>query len=52
MRIALMSMVALVAACSAPAPTGSISWIKDYDTGRKQAKDQGKPIMIFFTADW
>ena len=50
MRMALMSLVALVTACSAP--TGNISWIKNYDTGLQQAKDQGKPIMIFFTADW
>ena len=61
MRIALISVLVLAAACSesisntgssSSSSTGSISWIKDYDEGLKQARDQGKSIMIYFSADW
>jgi len=29
-----------------------INWIKDYRQGLAHAQESGKPMMLFFTADW
>jgi hypothetical protein len=31
---------------------GKIAWVEDVEAGFKQAKAVGKPIMLYFTADW
>ena len=31
---------------------GLLSWEKDRDQAFKKAKEQKKPILMFFTADW
>jgi thiol:disulfide interchange protein len=44
-----------IAACSSSsqdAVTGKIDWVEDYTTGVALAAQTGKPIMLYFTADW
>ena len=31
---------------------GKIEWTKDLEAGLKEARKAGKPVMIYFTADW
>ena len=31
---------------------GKIEWSKDLEAGLKHARKAGKPVMIYFTADW
>lgn len=31
---------------------GKIPWVEDPTAGFAQARREGKPIMIFFTAEW
>ena len=53
--VALISLLLLTAACSSSsqdAATGQIDWVKDYKNGIAQAAQTGKPIMLYFTADW
>ena len=47
-------VLALLALLLVPAHAGGgkLSWVKDYDAGLKQARETGKPAMVYFTADW
>ena len=31
---------------------GKLPWVMDYEQGLNEARMTGKPIMLFFTADW
>ncbi|MBX3465545.1 MAG: hypothetical protein KF878_01435 [Planctomycetes bacterium] len=31
---------------------GKVSWVTDTTQGFAQARREGKPIMLFFTAEW
>lgn len=31
---------------------GKLEWVDNYEDGLKKAKEQGKPAMLYFTADW
>jgi len=46
----------LVALCCAAgtawAGGGKLKWETDYKKGLAEAKSSGKPILIYFTADW
>lgn len=33
-------------------PSNEVSWASDIDSARELAAETGKPIMLFFTADW
>jgi len=33
-------------------PPNHVSWAKDYASGREQAAQSGKPIILFFTGKW
>ena len=51
----LTSLLLLLAACSSSSQdtaTGEIDWVKDYKSGIALAAETGKPIMLYFTADW
>jgi len=54
LRKLLPLLLVLLAACS-PSENDSrakIDWIRDYHQGMQLAKETGKPVMVFFTADW
>ena len=34
------------------APGNDIAWAADYDTAQRQAAETGKPMILFFTAEW
>jgi hypothetical protein len=44
--------VTAVDAQAAGSHKGKITWAADPTAGFAQARREGKPIMIFFTADW
>ncbi|WP_051327468.1 thioredoxin family protein [Desulfatibacillum aliphaticivorans] len=54
--IAILALAVLVAlaACTEKADVGplSIDFVHDYQKGLSMAKEQGKPIMLVFEADW
>jgi len=53
--IALVMVLLAVNGClagSEDAATGKIQWVSSLAEGLKLAKESGKPIMLFFTADW
>jgi protein disulfide-isomerase len=33
-------------------PVNEVAWAEDYATAQKLASDAGKPMLLFFTADW
>jgi protein disulfide-isomerase len=33
-------------------PSNSIAWAQDFTVAQEQAGDTGKPILLFFTAEW
>ena len=41
-----------LAAGTAWAGGGKIKWETDYKKGLAEARNSGKPILIYFTADW
>ena len=48
-------LILFIAACSSSsqdAATGKIDWVEDYNTGVALAAQTGKPIMLYFSADW
>lgn len=48
-------LILMIAACSSSsqdAAFGKIDWVEDYNTGVALAAQSGKPIMLYFTADW
>lgn len=56
MRLAAFAVAFSLVAVAAPEARadhkGKIPWVEDVEAGFKQAKATGKPIMLFFTADW
>lgn len=52
--VGLVVAIALLASCGeAPSPSGkAIAWETDYQKGMARAKTEGKPVMIYFSADW
>lgn len=56
MRAISLAMVLLaVTGCyagSEGAGGGKIEWVSSHAEGLRLARDSGKPVMIFFTADW
>ena len=50
-----MKLVALVFAAIVAVQdggSGKIEWTKDVANGLEQAQKSGKPVMLYFTADW
>jgi thiol:disulfide interchange protein len=39
-------------AASGPDPAGKIDWVKNYPEGLRLARESGKPVLVYFTADW
>lgn len=57
MRMATLLMIVLlvVTGClagSEDAAAGRIKWVQTLPEGLRLAKDSGKPVMLYFTADW
>ena len=53
MRTALfLGLVILVSGAVACGGGGAIDWVKDPDAGLEEASSEGKPAVLFFTADW
>jgi ABC-type sugar transport system substrate-binding protein len=50
--VALAAVMALAAPEARADHKGKIPWVTDPTQGFAQARREGKPIMIFFTADW
>ncbi|MGE5258572.1 MAG: thioredoxin family protein [Hyphomicrobiales bacterium] len=53
--LSLLLVLLLVAGCwagSEDTSTARIQWVPDLSEGLRQAKETGKPAMLFFTADW
>jgi thiol:disulfide interchange protein len=53
--LSLWLVLLLVAGCwagSEDTSTARIRWVQDLSEGLRQAKETGKPAMLFFTADW
>ena len=51
-KIALLTLAFALVAGIALAGGGKLEWQKDYAKGLAAAKEAGKPVMIYFTADW
>jgi len=55
MRMRMMAALAALAVAGGTALSGDggkISWGKDHAKALAEAKESGKPLLIFFTADW
>lgn len=56
MRVAVLLMILLaVTGClagSEDAVPGRIEWVQNLSDGMRLANESGKPLMLFFTADW
>ena len=52
LRHALLTAALLCATGTAWAGGGKIKWETDYKKGLADARNSGKPILIYFTADW
>jgi protein disulfide-isomerase len=53
--VSLLVVLLAVSGClagSEDAVTGKIQWVLSLPEGLRLAKESGKPIMLFFTADW
>lgn len=50
--LALATLFAVAAPEARADHKGKIPWVTDPTQGFAQARRDGKPIMIFFTADW
>ena len=33
-------------------PSNDVAWVEDYASAQQLASDSGKPMLLFFTADW
>jgi thiol-disulfide isomerase/thioredoxin len=42
----------LIAAAAAHAQTDEIAWLNDYEAALAQAKEENKPVLVDFYADW
>ena len=49
--VLIAAIVLSVAAASTVAGTAKVNWV-DYETGLVRAQEQGKPLMVNFTAEW
>ena len=52
LRPALLLAAVLFSGGTAWAGGGKIKWESDYKKGLTEAKSSGRPILIYFTADW
>lgn len=53
LALAISTVMTVAAPEAEAAHTGKITnWVMNPDEGFAQARREGKPIMIFFTADW
>ena len=52
LKLATVLSAILLAGGTAWAGGGKIKWETDYAKGLSEAKASGKPILIYFTADW
>jgi len=50
--ILVLAMIAVSIAATWVAPRQIIPWRADYDAGVAEARAAGKPVMLYFTADW
>ncbi len=52
--IATMLVLIAVTGCWAAGsdPAAKIAWVTDLNEGLRIAKENGKPVMLYFTADW
>jgi thiol:disulfide interchange protein len=52
--VLLMAMLAVTGCLAGPedAAAGKIQWVPNVSEGLRLAKESGKPVMLFFTADW
>lgn len=51
MVIVLLAVSGCYAGAEGPA-AGKIQWVEKLPDGLRLAKESGKPVMLFFTADW
>jgi len=47
-----MHMPALLLALLLAGDGGKVQWSRDIDASFSQAKQAGRPILFYFTADW
>lgn len=52
LRPAILAAALLAAAGTAWAGGGKIAWESDFKKGLAEAKSSGRPVLIYFTADW
>ncbi len=52
MRRALAAAAVMTFVLAGPAWAGSIRFSKDHASSMARAKREGKPVVLFFTADW
>ncbi len=51
--LAVLAAVRYFGGGKAAGPTASaVTWTMDYEAGLARAKSTGRPVMLFFTADW
>ncbi len=53
--VALLMVLLAVTGClagSEDAAAAKIQWVQNVSEGLRLAKESGKPVMLFFTADW
>ena len=46
------AVLGLIAASLWAGQGGKIGWQGDYDQARAAARKDGKPLMLYFTAEW
>lgn len=56
MRITLLAALAATAVLAAPARAGDhrgkVPWVDDPAAGQAQARREGRPALLFFSAEW
>ncbi|MBU2488359.1 MAG: thioredoxin family protein [Proteobacteria bacterium] len=51
--LALFAVTALTACKGSSGPSASaINWVTDYQAGLEKAQKTGRPVLVFFTAEW
>ena len=51
-RPAVLLSALILAGGTAWAGGGKIKWETDFKKGSTEARNSGRPIMLYFTADW
>ena len=54
-KILAMGLCAAAAFAASPARAGmggGIAWSTDYSQGLAEARDKGRPLLLYFTASW